>query len=472
MQLQDAVELGTYVCQSLWIMLALKKNFPGRFKRSLQNTVWVGAVILQSVLHIFMYRWTNSGPSNYLFWSVLAMLELVPAFFPYGVLCLRGDNGYKFILVLWMISMERTIGPLSFRLQMIINQESVIFKCLLGSGIYSLYALLMCFVRMNSPQSASRAMRYSAIAITLVLQFVAVTFSGPISYSANPMWIYIALVLLFSLSSAQFSFIKVIRQLERTHQMQLELEKTRIDRVKLEEANLLLNDTGKIRHEMKNHLFVMSSLLNEGNFDALKRYFAALSADYAAFNNRVYTGNGVVDAILNRKMAQMENLRILTHVTALLPARVSVRDLDMATVLFNLLDNAIEASESVEHPFIDVKIAKKNSYLLIAVQNRVKGTPLATNPTLKTTKARSHEHGIGLSLVRQVAERYCGSVSFSQNEDMFQASVYLINPTDEPAPDAACALKSGLASNDECFTRDEAPVATARFSENGASAKN
>lgn len=59
------------------------------------------------------------------------------------------------------------------------------------------------------------------------------------------------------------------------------------------------------------------------------------------------------------------------------------------------------------------------------VRNSIPASVLNDNPTLKSTKTDSMEHGFGVKTIRAIAEKYGGSVDFYEEDLTFICRVEL-----------------------------------------------
>lgn len=108
-----------------------------------------------------------------------------------------------------------------------------------------------------------------------------------------------------------------------------------------------------------------------------------------------------------------------------LPSSLQIHMSDLGAVLFNSIDNALDASLRTQSPFIFVELCKRKNYLMITVKNKVDDDIMQSNPKLHTTKSSSDLHGNGISIIKNIASKYEGDVTFSQNNNFFQISVML-----------------------------------------------
>ena len=102
-----------------------------------------------------------------------------------------------------------------------------------------------------------------------------------------------------------------------------------------------------------------------------------------------------------------------------------ISDLDLAMILGNLMDNAIEAAKEVkENPEIRVLI-KTKGVLYISVRNTVKDSemekPFRHN---YTTKEDALLHGFGISCIRELVDKNGGRFDLNVSEGWFRAEIF------------------------------------------------
>lgn len=201
------------------------------------------------------------------------------------------------------------------------------------------------------------------------------------------------------------------------------------------EATQLYEVTSKMRHEFSNHLLVMDALMQSRQYDEMRSYFQSVSDNMERLQNSVRCGNSVVDALLSRKLMAAEERRIPFHIDAALPSHLALDCADLCSVLFNLIDNALEASEKLSRPEVWLRMRKNKNYICITVENAVDGDILRENPQMRTTKAEKERHGLGLAIVREIVEKYDGRFRVAIDGNRFVAQALLKDspPLNSPA---------------------------------------
>ncbi|KOV04217.1 histidine kinase [Streptomyces sp. XY511] len=173
-------------------------------------------------------------------------------------------------------------------------------------------------------------------------------------------------------------------------------------------------------HEAANRLHTVVSLIELGRAQEAVAFATAELELAQALTDEVVTavGEPVLVALLLGKAAQAHERGIELVVTAdsrsladlggLPPAR------DLVTVLGNLIDNAVDAVTAVPGARIAVTLRPEREELLLRVADNGPGLPEGVDVFRRGWSGKGEGRGLGLALVRQVAQRYGGAVLASQ----------------------------------------------------------
>ena len=96
-----------------------------------------------------------------------------------------------------------------------------------------------------------------------------------------------------------------------------------------------------------------------------------------------------------------------------------VDDMDLYILLENLCDNAIEAAGQCEKPSIKLQIAEDNASMYIDIGNTTSGNVLKNNPHMNTTKKDKNMHGFGIMNIRDIIDKYNGTINYEQQGDNY-----------------------------------------------------
>lgn len=166
------------------------------------------------------------------------------------------------------------------------------------------------------------------------------------------------------------------------------------------------------RHDYHNHIQTMLALL--GDDDKLRAYLLDLNNDLTTVDTVLKTGNVMVDAILNSKLSLLREKGIAVNAKAVVPAELPVSEIDLCTIIGNLLDNAAENAGTTEEAWIRIYIGILKDNLYLSVSNSVVGEIRKTGKTYHSTKGDGH--GFGLMRIDRITQKYGGYVN-RQNED-------------------------------------------------------
>lgn len=176
------------------------------------------------------------------------------------------------------------------------------------------------------------------------------------------------------------------------------------------------------RHDYRNHINNMKIQLSEGNYDKLSDYLNELADDLDTVDTVIKTGNVMADAILNSKLNVAEKMNIKLNVKANIPDKLPMSDVELCSMLGNILDNAVEACGTLpeEERFMRVYIGKLKGQLYLSVQNSAGKVRKSKNTYLSTKEG---EHGYGLFRIDRVAKKYGGYVNRQNEEGVFATEI-------------------------------------------------
>lgn len=204
-------------------------------------------------------------------------------------------------------------------------------------------------------------------------------------------------------------------------------------------------------HEFDNQLHTISGLIQIGAHDDVVRYVEALSKHRSILDLTVNTlvREPTVAALLMAKVAAARERRVdltisdETSLERLDPADAA----DVATVLGNLVDNALEHAPRGEtaEPWVRVRIRQDANTVEIDVTDSGPGIPPELAQTffdhgVTTKRVDPLDHGVGLALTRLVCRRRGGEITVERSDDATTFVARLgVTALATPAPDSSGA---------------------------------
>lgn len=172
-------------------------------------------------------------------------------------------------------------------------------------------------------------------------------------------------------------------------------------------------------HDMKHQLDVLASIDNREDFIA---YLEEIKKNVNVYDAYAKTGNNIVDIVLTQKslICTSKNIRFTYIVDG--EALKMFSNNDIASLLGNILDNAIEASEQEvdEYRLIKLNVFKTDKFLVISESNYTRNKPVFLDNLPKTSKKDEDVHGYGLKSIKYISNKYNGEMNIDFSNDTFR----------------------------------------------------
>ena len=178
-----------------------------------------------------------------------------------------------------------------------------------------------------------------------------------------------------------------------------------------------MNETRALRHDFRQHVFVMSELADTERLDELKAYISQLSEN-ASKSYRSYCANSAVDAVASHydHLAEAEGIEIFWSLA--LPSVPPMKEPEYCAMLGNLIENAMNAVKALPKEKRKIKVISSmlsDVMLGLSVDNIYDGLPF------------SHKkgHGTGLVSVMNTVNRYGGNMTIKTEKNIFSVNIIL-----------------------------------------------
>lgn len=215
--------------------------------------------------------------------------------------------------------------------------------------------------------------------------------------------------LLCTLYAYQFLY----RNLQTQMELQLLSQTIKAQRIYISEAQARCEQTRAFRHDIQNHLMIISALLNQKKLNESLIYLQKLKIQSDALSEIYQTGNAIVDVLLGEKLGHAMADKIAVDLSLRLPEPCQIDDFDWCVIFANALDNAIKACQSVsENRFIRITGEQQGDFYLLTFENACSNTPMLSP-------------GIGLSNIKFIAEKYHGTIQIEKSDAYFSLNILL-----------------------------------------------
>ena len=188
------------------------------------------------------------------------------------------------------------------------------------------------------------------------------------------------------------------------------------------------------RHDALTHFVALKGLADKNGYGKAADYLDSLLADVGSVNPYSDTGNIVFDSVVNYKLRNAGCDGVIPHIRLRrIPCELNVDASDLAAILGNLLDNALDAVARLDPGDRTVRLNAEFSRqaLFIQVENhfdgelKYSGKPGRDGKRELATRKSSPDHGHGLRNIRRALEKYDGDLTIDVKGNVFSATALL-----------------------------------------------
>ncbi|PHV72214.1 hypothetical protein CS063_01695 [Sporanaerobium hydrogeniformans] len=174
-----------------------------------------------------------------------------------------------------------------------------------------------------------------------------------------------------------------------------------------------------LRHDMRHHVQVLSSLIHSGELSAASSLLAELSDNLQSIKPIAFCNNPVINSALLVYISKAKEEHILVTSEVAIPQDIPWNSNDIAILFANVLENAIHASRQQKEGHKEIHIFTKydDQKLGIEVKNRFEGEILFNDHGMPISLEKGH--GIGMSSIHAIVSKYRGSVICSHADHWF-----------------------------------------------------
>lgn len=216
----------------------------------------------------------------------------------------------------------------------------------------------------------------------------------------------LALMLLY-VSFITFDFIESYSNKIQLEVAQEIIEKDRENYKILEENERELR---ALRHDIRKHMQIIRNLKDDRIDKDIEEFVDDLQHAVNKITSVSYTGNEMLDSILNIKGRRAKALNIRYFVKSNISADIKIRDVDLSAILCNALDNAIEGAVNTEEASIVIYIESDNEHIQFLIENTANRVHF-TDGKIETTKKDKKNHGKGMDALSIILGIFYLSVS-------------------------------------------------------------
>ena len=184
-------------------------------------------------------------------------------------------------------------------------------------------------------------------------------------------------------------------------------------------VNLLI--FGLNQYNQKKHLQSIALLNEDNQNEKIRAYINQLmqSSDLLEFSK--ICDHKILNNILCRYKKVCNDLHIAFHADIRSNTTAFLSDSDVTSLFCNLLDNAVEASQRIKDPYIEISATQREHtpFIIITMINSCACNPFSPNGELISSKPDPQAHGFGIKSIEKIVHNYNGNMQMYYDEETF-----------------------------------------------------
>lgn len=191
---------------------------------------------------------------------------------------------------------------------------------------------------------------------------------------------------------------------------------------KVEESQ---NQIRRLYHDMNNHLYNIQ-MMSKSSEDA-SEYILSLQNELKEARKARLSGNSLFDIIVDEKINICKNKGIEFDIDVDSKNTGFIKNIDMSSILANILDNAIEACDKMtsNKKYIKLTSMWAEDMFVIICENSKENEVKKIGDRFVTDKLNKSEHGIGIKSVEKSVKNYDGNMMIFCDDNLFKVKIMI-----------------------------------------------
>lgn len=238
---------------------------------------------------------------------------------------------------------------------------------------------------------------------------------------------FIWLLLFLLVLTIVYLVIQIMSYIENNDRMRMAMDRNILLADNYEKAIKQYRNEQIFYHDVKNQFLILKNYLKNGEFNKAEDYVEQLGfVELQTLKHR--TGIDALDILLEYKKKEAQERHIHMDIIAD-SVELKLSECEIVALFGNLLDNAIEACSKIENDikWIRVAIRRMQEMTFIKISNSYGEHPVFTGDKFVSTKKKKEMHGLGMTSMKIIVEKYEGSIDVSCDCGKFTVMISFFN---------------------------------------------
>lgn len=310
------------------------------------------------------------------------------------------------------------------------DREFFVLGYVLTKIIYFLLTRIVILVNKNKNNIETQYKSFFSILvvpITSIVLLVSIYMMKPVKvFEVYDIIIYASAMIINYITVVQYDSLQRLMYLDiRNRILEKQSEYYVSQNIQMQE---LWDKIRNIRHNMKNEYVMNKVLLADGKYGELMKRYDDIISEIKEDKNIANSGNVYIDAIINHKAMEIQNVGGKINCKAAVPPDLNFNKEDMVLILGNMLDNVKDA-------FMEEGLENKECELVV-IYDAPNFVILARNPYIGerkknerneyiTTKSNKDIHGVGIVAIKRTVEKYKSYIIIKDENNMFEMRIII-----------------------------------------------
>lgn len=240
--------------------------------------------------------------------------------------------------------------------------------------------------------------------------------------------LFFYMLLLVGNISLFYVFTKYSQMLEERMLQQLSEVRYEERKQSYDKAELLDERYKERIHNIKYYLKQVGIYLEERQYEKIADVLSEFQMGIHKEERDLICSNRFLNALLTDYRGAAKKNHVHTDIFVEAGFKIEfMREIDITSVLGNLLDNALEAAKKCDKGIVSVALYMENggSLAICRIENNYVGELRNEGTKLLTTKENPELHGIGLQNVKRLVDRYSGYIQQEYEKGVYVTTVIL-----------------------------------------------